>query len=133
ELKNSLDDQRNITQQLQRFVDQMTRDNQAPLPGTFYFEFEEQKRGTRADILQRQAVYLPYLARFASVIGRTAPLLDLGCGRGELLELAASAGLDMRGVDRDAAMVAHCRSLGLRASEGNLLEFLSSVPDGSIA
>ena len=40
-------------------------------------------------------------------------MLDVGCGRGEFLTLLREAGVDARGIDADADMVAFCRGEGL--------------------
>ena len=103
------------------------------LSASFYFEFENQNRGTRDDILARQRFYLPILADVAQRLGKNAKFVDLGCGRGELLELAYKAGIAMKGYDSDASMVAHCRSLGLKAKRADLFEALDSFADASLA
>ena len=79
--------------------------------------FTESFRGQRAEILGRVAEYVPLLTG-------AAPVLDLGCGRGELLEALREAGVEARGVDADPAMVAACRRLGLAADVGDALEAL---------
>ena len=53
-------------------------------------------------------------------------VLDVGCGRGEFLELCRKTGVDARGVDVDAAMVARCREAGLAAEHGDALAYLES-------
>jgi O-antigen chain-terminating methyltransferase len=101
--------------------------------GDAYFAFENQFRGPREEILRRQKVYVPFLRDAAARGSAGARFLDLGCGRGELLELAAEAGLVMEGWDSDPAMVAHCRGLGLDARLGDLFDGLRSAPEGSLA
>ena len=98
-----------------------------------YFAFEDRFRGPREEILRRQRFYIPFLQDAAIRAGEDARFLDLGCGRGELLELAADAGLAVTGWDSDPAMVLHCRSLGLDAHLGDLLDALGSSEDGSLA
>ena len=87
--------------------------------------FAESFRGQRAEILGRVAEYVPLL------VG-AAPVLDLGCGRGELLEALRDAGVEARGVDADPAMVAACRRLGLAADVGDALEALRARAVGSL-
>lgn len=82
-------------------------------------------RGDRAEIVGRVAEYVPLLAG-------AAPVLELGCGRGELLEVLRGAGVEARGVDSDPAMVAACRRLGLAAEEGDALEALRAQKAGSL-
>jgi O-antigen chain-terminating methyltransferase len=61
-----------------------------------------------------------------------APVLDVGCGRGEFLSLLAEAGIDAKGVDLDADMVAFCRGEGLDVEEGDALAYLQGVEEGSL-
>jgi len=93
----------------------------------FYRAFEERYRGSRATIRERLRVYLPFVLPL-----REGPAgcraLDLGCGRGEWLELLRDAGIDARGVDRDEAMLQAARALGLAVERGDALETLKSLP-----
>jgi O-antigen chain-terminating methyltransferase len=60
------------------------------------------------------------------------PILDLGCGRGEWLELLAEQGWHARGLDSNRVMVEECRQRGLAVSEGDVLAHLRSLPDASL-
>jgi SAM-dependent methyltransferase len=104
------------------------RDDDAEVPAAVAAastRFAESFRGQRAEILGRVAEYVPLLAG-------AAPVLDLGCGRGELLEALRDAGVEARGVDADPAMVAACRRLGLVADVGDALEVLRARAAGSL-
>ena len=90
-----------------------------------YVDLEHRFRGLESDIADRLAVYQPFLE------GR-GEILDLGCGRGEALEVLAGFGLPVRGVDSSAEMVRACRDKGLRAAEGDLFERLAAEPEGSL-
>jgi SAM-dependent methyltransferase len=90
-----------------------------------YAGFEDRQRGTEEEIRQRVAAYLPDLE------GR-APVLDLGCGRGEALAVLAAAGVPARGVDASAEMVARCRERGLDAAVGDLFGALAGATPGSL-
>jgi O-antigen chain-terminating methyltransferase len=59
-------------------------------------------------------------------------VLDVGCGRGEFLQLMKEAGVKARGIDADAESIAFCRSQGFEAEEADLFTFLSAVPPGSL-
>lgn len=87
--------------------------------------FADNFRGQRAEILGRVSEYIPLLRG-------GAPVLDLGCGRGELLEALRDAGMEARGVDADPAMVAACRRLGLVADVGDALKTLRRQKRGSL-
>ena len=85
-----------------------------------YLELERRHRGTEQEIRERIAFYLPRLRRVGEV-------LDLGCGRGEALQILADEGIAARGVDGSAAMVAACREKGLRVEQGDLFETLAAA------
>ncbi len=90
-----------------------------------YVGFEDRFRGSQDDIRKRLEAYLPLFEGASDV-------LDVGCGRGEFLELLASRGVSARGLDLNHEMVAVCRSRGLDAIEGDALSYLRTVPDGSL-
>jgi O-antigen chain-terminating methyltransferase len=90
-----------------------------------YLGFEDAFRGSRDEIRARLAEYVP---RFA---GRSA-VLDIGCGRGEFLDLLRAAGIGGRGVDINQAMVETARSRGLDAVEGDALAFVRGLADASL-
>jgi O-antigen chain-terminating methyltransferase len=95
-----------------------------------YLEFEERFRGSREDIRQRLQVYLPLVAK--SLAGARRAVLDLGCGRGEWLELVREQGWQGLGVDCNRAMLEQCRQRGLEVVEGQTLAYLRSLPDASL-
>jgi SAM-dependent methyltransferase len=72
-----------------------------------------------------------YQALVAELQG-CAPVLDVGCGRGEMLQLLAQAGIDARGVDADPVLVGDLKQRGLEASDADPLAYLTSLPDASI-
>ena len=90
-----------------------------------YVGFEDQFRGSRDAIRSRLESYLPFFD------GR-APVLDIGCGRGEFLELLAAQGIAARGIDVNPEMVDTCRVRGLDAVEGDGVSYLAAVDDGSL-
>lgn len=90
-----------------------------------YFAFESRMRGSTASVRERQAVYVEDFRD-------AAPVLDVGCGRGEFLKLLAETGIEARGIDVDADMVAYCRREGLDVDQTDALAYLASVPDGEL-
>lgn len=90
-----------------------------------YFAFEELYRGDESDIQQRQKAYLDYFR------GRT-DVLDIGCGRGEFLELLRENGVSARGVELGTDQYLLCKEKGLDVVQGDLFEVLESLPDGSL-
>ena len=96
----------------------------------FYRAFEDRFRGSREVIKRRLKVYLPFcepLKRFYP----DGPVLDIGCGRGEWLELLGEHGFAPFGVDLDDGMLMDCRALGLPARRQDALEALATLPDNS--
>lgn len=74
--------------------------------------------GYSSDVLLDR--YAPYAARFAP----GSSVLDLGCGRGEFLQLLKQRGVDGLGVDADEEMVAAVVEKGLNAQRAEVHEFL---------
>ena len=106
-------------------------DEEARMGSAIYLDFENHFRGSREDIKGRVAVYLPRI-RAANAGSEQAPLLDIGCGRGELLEVLRSEGLKARGVDMNRDAVEQCRALKLDVTRADAFEALSAIPDGSL-
>jgi SAM-dependent methyltransferase len=96
-----------------------------------YVSFEDQFRGTREDIKERCRVYLP-LMKEAGLGTDEMPILDLGCGRGEWLELLGEEGLRARGLDINPLLVEECRKRELAVIEGDLIAYLRTLPDASV-
>lgn len=97
-------------------------DPQTPLD---YFAFEALMRGSTEEIAGRQSTYLP-------LFDEVDDILDVGCGRGELLGLLAASGKRVTGVDVNEDMVGKCvdRGLDVRWGDGNT--YLASLPEGSL-
>ena len=97
----------------------------------FYVSFEDQFRGTRADIKQRLADYLP-LVKAINAGTAKAPILDMGCGRGEWLELLQENELIAKGVDSNRVMVSQCQELGLEVINNDAIEYLRTLNANSL-
>jgi 2-polyprenyl-3-methyl-5-hydroxy-6-metoxy-1,4-benzoquinol methylase len=93
--------------------------------GADYFAFESRMRGSTELIRERQSVYLDDFRA-------AAPVLDIGCGRGEFLTLLREAGVEARGIDVDSEMVTHCREEGLDVEQADALSHLASLEDDSL-
>lgn len=91
-----------------------------------WLKFAEKFRGSESAIQQRQQIYAD---RFRD----HAPVLDLGCGRGELLEVLRQAGIQATGIDLNDDSLAVCRAKGLRAESADLFTYLSALPDSSLS
>lgn len=97
----------------------------------FYAAFDEQFRGSREEIKQRLRIYLPIIKQRG--IGSAAmPVLDVGCGRGEWLELLRDEQLQASGVDSNRILVEWCRNRELEVAEEDLLSYLHGLADSSL-
>lgn len=92
---------------------------------TFYVDFENTFRGSTDVIKDRLKFYLPYVMEKNKVI-------DIGCGRGEFLELMRENNIDAIGVDINSKMVEMCQDRGLNAILGDGIKFLNNRDDESI-
>jgi 2-polyprenyl-3-methyl-5-hydroxy-6-metoxy-1,4-benzoquinol methylase len=90
-----------------------------------YLGFEDRFRGSEEAIRAAQADYVPLFTG-------TTDVLDVGCGRGELLTLLREAGVSARGIDLNGSMVHACRDKGLDALQADALAYLRAQPDGSL-
>ena len=97
-----------------------------PDPSAFaYVAFEDRYRGSTDEIRRRLQDYLPLFAGATNV-------LDVGCGRGELLDLLREQGVQARGIDINDEMVARCRERGLTADKADAIAFLNAQPEQSL-
>ena len=100
----------------------------AVIDDALYISLEDHFRGDKATVHQRQMEYLPYISH---IVSDQFPLIDLGCGRGEWLQVLKENHVSARGIDSNTACVAECTENGLSASLGELLDTLTQLPDGS--
>lgn len=100
----------------------------------FYLDFEAQFRGSRAEIKQRQQVYLTYFDRLlAQPVDQRKLFVDVGCGRGEWLELLSEQGIPAIGIDSNASMVDACLQKGYAAKVADGIAFLQQQEKSSLA
>lgn len=97
---------------------------------SLYLHLEDRFRGSREDVKSRLGVYLPYL-KDAAIAG--GPVLDLGCGRGEWLELLRENGVRAEGVDLNTTFASYCQELGFDVTLDDALANLKQRPDDSFA
>ena len=90
-----------------------------------YVAFENVFRGSRHDVQTRQKSYLTYFNDRTDV-------LDVGCGRGEFLDLLRQHGITAKGIDINVEMVEQCLEDKLNASVSDALEYLMSLDDESL-
>jgi SAM-dependent methyltransferase len=104
----------------------------AGLLDAHYVSFEDTFRGSRDDIKTRAAHYLDAF-RDAGLGTGDGLVLDLGCGRGEWLEVLSEHGFASRGVDLNSVMVGEAQALGLDAVEQDAIAHLRSLDSDSVS
>ena len=98
-----------------------------------YVGFEDQFRGSREVILKRLETYIPHFVSGAGQASTRGDVLDVGCGRGEFLDLLAAQGISARGIDINHEMVEGCRARGLNVTETDAVTYLAALPDASLS
>ena len=105
-----------------------------------YKAFEDLHRGSHELIKSRLGVYLPFIeviksiyppAASSSTANEGIEAIDLGCGRGEWLELLKEQGVNAEGIDLDDDMLSACRAQGLKVATGDAVTYLQSLPNNS--
>lgn len=96
----------------------------------FYLEFEDKFRGSEEEIQKRQQTYVK-LFRDKSV-NKELPIIDLGCGRGEFLEILSNNGYRPVGVDLNESMVVRASKKGYEAVQTDAIAYLSELKAGSV-
>jgi O-antigen chain-terminating methyltransferase len=107
------------------FVEKSTGQESNSPPDATYFLFEERFRGSREDIKLRQLSFLPYFEKCTRV-------LDIGCGRGEFLEILRDHNIGGIGIDIDADMIAYCHSRQLSVVQSDAITYLEAQEDKSL-
>ena len=107
------------------------RDEQDHLLDPLYVAFEARFRGSREMIMERQRVHVPVMLE-AGAGTSDYPIIDVGAGRGEWLELLGEHGLTARGIDLNTAMVAACKERGLDCTYGDAAAQLALLDANSV-
>lgn len=94
-------------------------------PPIDYLRFADRFRGNEDYVRTQQRRYLPHFKGCAEV-------LDIGCGRGEFLEVLRDSGMLVKGIDSNAEMVSICRSKGLYAEQADLFHYLGELDEASL-
>jgi O-antigen chain-terminating methyltransferase len=110
---------------LARAVEHVSESAPVEFANVDWLKFAERFRGSEEDIRARQQMYI---SRFREHF----PVLDIGCGRGEMIQIFQDAGITARGVDSNDDSVALCVSKGLDAEKADLFTCLSDLPEASL-
>jgi len=114
----------------QRQLEVIAAEERHKLDG-LYAELEDNFRGSHEEIKERFTAYLPHIKSL--VITDDMPIVDLGCGRGEWLELLKEEGYRALGVDTNQVLLDRCRARGLEVVESDALQYLRGLPDNSLS
>jgi O-antigen chain-terminating methyltransferase len=109
-----------VSPQLQREEDHLL--------DSLYFSLEDVLRGTPEQIKEEVKVYLHVLQN----AGVTSDILDVGCGRGEWLQVLRENGFEARGIDTNRILVQQCKELSLDVEEREALSYLRSLSGASL-
>jgi len=95
--------------------------NTSSPPPFDYHAFEDFFRGSSRAVAMRLEVYLPLLKLLRQVCD--GPALDIGCGKGEWLDLLGKMRFPAAGIDCNPDFVMHCRERALDVGEADLFGF----------
>jgi len=108
-----------------RAVEQVVESAPADFTQVNWLKFAERFRGSEASVKERQQMYAARFQGFANI-------LDIGCGRGEMLEVFREADIHAHGIDLNDDSIAICRDKGLAAEKADLFTYLASLQDSSL-
>jgi len=114
----------NATPTEERFADDHALDQ-------FYIQFEDKFRGSETEIIEKLAIY-PGLYKKLDIDFTKKPIIDIGCGRGELLRVLEDNDINAVGVDINKAMISRARENGFKVVESDAYEYLRSQETGSV-
>ena len=99
---------------------------------SFYYLLEEKYRGTREEITDRLKIYMNEFEKAKARTLKNGTIIDLGCGRGEFLELLNSYGFNSIGVDNNPIQLRAAENKKLSVINEDVFEYITKIPDNSI-
>jgi SAM-dependent methyltransferase len=99
---------------------------------SFYFLLEDRYRGSREEITQRLLVYRNDFRAARDRTGASGPIVDIGCGRGELLDLLGEDGFQAIGVDLNDIQLEAARQHGGAVVQADAFDYLHSLDANSV-
>ncbi len=100
-------------------------DHYQNIPNFDFYAFEEWARGSEESVVSQQESYVEFFK------GRNN-ILDVGCGRGEFLELLRKSDIEAYGIDTDINMIEHCKEKNLKVLKIDILSHLKSLDNDSL-
>ena len=96
----------------------------------FYNSFEEKFRGSKSLIKSRLMVYLDFIKPLCDLYSNSSTV-DLGCGRGEWLELMIENGFQAQGVDLSEIITREIKNPKINVHNTDAISFLKELPSNS--
>jgi len=118
----------NNMEEINPIIIQELKNEQKDMLDLMYIAFEDKFRGSKKVIKHRLEVYLPYIQQ----IKKDSYILDVGCGRGEWLELLKQNNITAKGLDLNSLMAVKAQALGLDAVNEDVISYLKKQPQNSI-
>lgn len=119
---------KNDIEEIKPTIIQELKTEQKNMLDLMYIAFEDKFRGSKNEIKERLKIYLPYIKD----IKNDSYVLDVGCGRGEWLELLRENNIKAKGLDLNTPMIEQAHTLGLDVINEDVISYLKKLPDNSI-
>lgn len=119
---NKLENYNNI---LENYNNRLEKIEQKDKISFDYVKFEDKYRGSQEEIKDRLLEYLKYFEGKHNV-------LDIGCGRGEFLQILKENNIEAKGIDINNDMLLLCKEKNLNVKNMDALAYLNSLEDNSL-
>ena len=97
----------------------------------YYKSFEDKFRGSQEEIKNTLLIYLPIIKSLTQISNEIF-VVDLGCGRGEWLEILEENNINYLGIDSNEVMIRECNSRNLKVKHTDALGYLKKLNDNSV-
>jgi 2-polyprenyl-3-methyl-5-hydroxy-6-metoxy-1,4-benzoquinol methylase len=98
----------------------------------FFAILSEKFRGSEKDIYHRNLIYKPVFENLPEQI-KKLPILDIACGRGEMLDVINECGFQAIGVDLNDTLIRYCEEKKLKVFHEDAFKYLAKIDDSSLA
>jgi len=93
-----------------------------------YAKFEDKFRGSREEVKERLKIYVPFVKNLQlNFNNENLKVVDLGCGRGEWLEILKEEGINGVGVDLNEVFLNSLNLRGLKTVKADVMDYLKSI------
>lgn len=114
-------------------LDKAVNESNVDMDNSLYLRFEDEFRGNTDDISKRLTYYIDNFVRENITLDTDKAIIDIGCGRGEWLELLKQNGYNQPiGIDINESMVHYCTNRGLKVICSDAIEYLKTLEEKSV-